>query len=373
MQSKGKGGDPPPTPHSRLERDKPMKERAEILPPTAKAKSGDAPSAGSGTTKEPSRGAQEDQRFQEAVIHLAEVGFTPFPSLQAGCDGSIKDLNEHRVSVAVTKSLKEGLTQMAKKPVATAESLLATFLASRPGFSNENLLFLLSSPTAEANQWFRFVYRQGSERPQLEPHGASLPWPSHKESTFTAPPIATLPRGTHPPLTRYGPKHVFLPAMVEVTTDPAGSLKKGKQTNQLNFGLDSVRFDALLLQIVTKGDLVLGDYVREWAGAEWSNSLISAAGSSLRLRAQEHQKSEEDIIRARMSRTNEKSRYELGRSSAAMLEEMSEEKLPDEILNGTHWNKVLIIPDDVPPDSILYFQSNSPKSTFLQDQKELLP
>ncbi|CAE7910682.1 unnamed protein product, partial [Symbiodinium necroappetens] len=153
--------------------------------------------------------------------------------------------------------------------------------------------------------------------------------------------------------------------MVEVTTDPAGSLKKGKQTNQLNFGLDSVRFDALLLQIVTKGDLVLGDYVREWADqhtsklggciafeaigwrAEWSNSLISAAGSSLRLRAQEHQKSEEDIIRARMSRTNEKSRYELGRSSAdghsrtdvddeAMLEEMSEEKLPDEILNGTH-------------------------------------
>ena len=66
---------------------------------------------------------------------------------------------------------------------------------------------------------------------------------------------------------RYGPKHVYLRALCEVEVDPAGSVKKGKKTNQLIFGYDFGRIWAFHLQVATKSELKLGDYLREWAGA----------------------------------------------------------------------------------------------------------
>ena len=49
--------------------------------------------------------------------------------------------------------------------------------------------------------------------------------------------------------------------------DPAGSVKKGKKTNQLIFGYDSVHICAFHLQVATKSELKLGDYLRGWAFA----------------------------------------------------------------------------------------------------------
>ena len=67
-------------------------------------------------------------------------------------------------------------------------------------------------------------------------------------------------------LTRYGPKHVFMRAMLEVMYDVEGSQKKGKQTNQLILAYDSVQITAVLVQIVTKQHMQLGEYLREWSG-----------------------------------------------------------------------------------------------------------
>eukprot|EP00439_Symbiodinium_sp_Y106_P071703 s1551_g12.t4 len=58
-----------------------------------------------------------------------------------------------------------------------------------------------------------------------------------------------------------------LRALCEVEVDPAGSVKKGKKTNQLIFEYDSVRICAFHLQVATKSELKHGDYLREWAGA----------------------------------------------------------------------------------------------------------
>ena len=66
---------------------------------------------------------------------------------------------------------------------------------------------------------------------------------------------------------RYDPKHVYLRVLCEVEVDPAGSVKRGKKTNQLIFEYDSVRICAFHLQIATKSELKHGDYLREWAGA----------------------------------------------------------------------------------------------------------
>ena len=63
---------------------------------------------------------------------------------------------------------------------------------------------------------------------------------------------------------RYGPRHVYLRALCEVEVDPAGSVKKGKKTNQLIFGYDFVRIWAFHLQVATKSELKLGDYLREF-------------------------------------------------------------------------------------------------------------
>ena len=127
-------------------------------PPTAKAKSGEAPS-GSGSSKvEQAPAYAADLQFLEAVNLLTKEGYSPFPPIQAGCEGSIKDLNVHRVSVSVTKQLRNGLSEVAEPSSRIAASLMVTFLASRTGLYGESLTHLLGKPEQEDASWFRFPY-----------------------------------------------------------------------------------------------------------------------------------------------------------------------------------------------------------------------
>eukprot|EP00439_Symbiodinium_sp_Y106_P004445 s11580_g1.t1 len=144
------------------------------------------------------------------------------PQLDPGCAGSFQDLNEHRISVPITQALQSGLAEVEAATTDTAHALMQTFLWSRKGPNEEDLMERLSFPSDEGEGYAAFI--------------------------------------------RFGPKHVYLRALCEVEVDPAGSAKRGKKTNQLIYEYDSVRISAFHLQIATKSELKQGEYLREWAG-----------------------------------------------------------------------------------------------------------
>ena len=186
------------------------------------------------------------------------MGYTAFPRQDPGCAGSFQDLNEHRISVPVTQALQSGLAEVEAATSATAQALMETFLWSRRGPNEEDLMDLLSPPTNSAGSggWFRFPFRSPLQAPQLGRayHGTHMEclhgliaigriMPSndkvagmrhfdnrqgvylHKESN------KHLAQG-YAAFIRYGPKHVYLRALCEVEVDPTGSAKKGKKTTK---------------------------------------------------------------------------------------------------------------------------------------------
>ena len=68
-------------------------------------------------------------------------------------------------------------------------------------------------------------------------------------------------------LTRYGARHIFVKSCVEVVYDIRGSLKAGKQTNQVIQDFDSVQIVAIHLRIVTQQSLQPSEYLMEWSGS----------------------------------------------------------------------------------------------------------
>ena len=68
-------------------------------------------------------------------------------------------------------------------------------------------------------------------------------------------------------LTRYGARHIFVKPCVEVVYDIRGSLKAGKQTNQVIQDFDSVQIVAIHLRIVTQQSLQPSEYLMEWSGS----------------------------------------------------------------------------------------------------------
>ena len=144
----------------------------------------------------------------------------------------------------------------------------------------------LSFPSDQGGGWFRFPYSSPNTLPasQLETaeclHGLMATgriMPSNdkvagmrhfegRQGVYLHKPSNKHLAQGYAAFIRFGPKHVYLRALCEVEVDPAGSAKRGKKTNQLIFEYDSVRICAFHLQIATKSELKLGDYLREWAG-----------------------------------------------------------------------------------------------------------
>ena len=107
-----------------------------------------------------------------------EMGNTAFPHKDPECAGSFQDLNEHRISMAVTQALQSGLAVVETATTATAHALMQTFLSSRRGPNDEDLMELLSFPTEQGAGWFRFPFRSPNtlQASQLETafHGTHM-------------------------------------------------------------------------------------------------------------------------------------------------------------------------------------------------------
>ena len=254
----------------------------ELLPLPLKQKSGDSPSTGVSVSS-------RQARYEAARTSLQAMGYTGFPHQDPGCAGSFQDLNEHRISVVVTQALQAGLAVVEAATTATAHALMQTFLSSRRGPNDEDLMELLSFPTEQGAGWFRFPFRSPNtlQASQLETafHGTHMEclhglmatgriMPSNdkvagmrhfdnRQGVYLHKPSNKHLAQGYAAFIRYGPKHVYLRALCEVAVDPAGSVKKGKKTNQLIFGYDFVRICAFHLQVATKSELKLGDYLRE--------------------------------------------------------------------------------------------------------------
>ena len=151
--------------------------------------------------------------------------------------------------------------------MATAHALMQTFLSSRRGPNDEDLMELLSFPTEQGEGWFRFPFRSPNtlQASQLETafhgthteclHGlmatgrimpsndkvAGMRHFDNRQGVYLHKPSNKHLAQGYAAFIRYGPRHVYLRALCEVEVDPAGSVKKGKKTNQLIFGYDFVR------------------------------------------------------------------------------------------------------------------------------------
>ena len=280
----GKGGGPPPPPPPPL-RKRQTDDTGGEAPPISKAKSGDTPSASASTSP-------RQARYEAARKLLLAKGYTAFPRQDPGCAGSFQDLNEHRISVPVTQALQSGLAEVEAATTDTAHALMQTFLWSRKGPNEEDLMERLSFPSDEGGGWFRFSYSSPNtlHASQLETayHGTHVEclhglmatgriMPSNdkvagmrhfdgRQGVYLHRPSNKHLAQGYAAFIRFGPKHVYLRALCEVEVDPAGSAKRGKKTNQLIFEYDSVRISAFHLQIATKSELKQGEYLREWAG-----------------------------------------------------------------------------------------------------------
>ena len=103
-------------PHRLLHPQERGKRAMEMEEPTVKAKSGDTPSAGVSVSS-------RQVRYEAARASLQEMGYTAFPHKDPECAGSFQDLNEHRISIAVTQALQSGLAVVEAATAATAHAL----------------------------------------------------------------------------------------------------------------------------------------------------------------------------------------------------------------------------------------------------------
>ena len=145
---KGSGGVTPPPPPPPSRKRQTGNGDGGVAPPTVKAKSGDSPSAGVSVSS-------RQVRYEAARASLQEMGYTAFPHKDPECAGSFQDLNEHRISMAVTQALQSGLAVVEAATTATAHALMQTFLSSRRGPNDEDLMELLAFPTEQGEGWFR--------------------------------------------------------------------------------------------------------------------------------------------------------------------------------------------------------------------------
>ena len=183
----------------------------------------------------------------------------------------------------VTQALQSGLAEVEAATTDTAHALMQTFLWSRKGPNDEDLMELLSFPSEQGGGWFRFPYRSPNtlqaSQPETAFHGTHMEclhglmatgriMPSNdkvagmrhfdgRQGVYLHKPSNKHLAQGYAAFIRYGPKHVYLRALCEVEVDP---------TNQFIFEYDSLRICAFHLQIATKSELKHGDYLREWAG-----------------------------------------------------------------------------------------------------------
>ncbi|CAE7287280.1 unnamed protein product, partial [Symbiodinium sp. CCMP2456] len=272
------------------------------------------------------------------------------------------DLNVHRITVAVTKQLREEQEDASwfRFPYSSPNALAKKGEKAFHGTHLECLHAILATGRILPSSSVIEGARHFEGRP-----GVNL----HKEVN------RHLAAG-YALLTRCGPKNVLMRAMLEVLYDIDGSQKKGKQTNQLILAYDSVQITAVLLQIVTKEHMQLGDHIREWSGGlEVPLESTKEAFASLGLektwqpdvgyRSRSIQSIKEGYGTSKLQLETSWKLYaptKRGHSRTdvddeAVLEVLTEEQLPEEIIHGTQWNGVILTAEDVPPEAIVYFQS----------------
>ena len=183
-----------------------------------KVKGGDTPpTQPAALTVQPS--IPESQARQASSV-LEAAGYPAFPDHIPTCGGSIADINQGRLTVAATKKLIDGLTPCTEPTTEIADALTHSFLRTRRGLSGEELLPRLGKATSFPNNWYRFEF-----------------------------------------------KAIFVKPCVEVVYDIRGSLKAGKQTNQVIQDFDSVQIVAIHLRIATQQSLQPSEYLMEWSGS----------------------------------------------------------------------------------------------------------
>ena len=286
----GKGGATPPPP--------PPKRRQAITeggdaPPTVKVKGGEAPLEVAGASAAAS--TAQASRSKQASSVLESAGYPEFPAHVPTCEGSIADINQGRLTVAATKKLIDGLSPCTEPTAEIADALMFSFLSTRRGLVGEELLPRLGRAEAYPGNWFKFGYtapnslQAEDENRFVGFHGTHLECLHAIISTGRLLPSAPEIPGTraftdrhgiylHKPinrhlaegyssLTRYGARHIFVKPCVEVVYDIRGSLKSGKQTNQVIQDFDSVQIVAIHLRIVTQQSLQPSEYLMEWSGS----------------------------------------------------------------------------------------------------------
>ena len=286
----GKGGATPPPP--------PPKRRQAITeggdaPPTVKVKGGEAPREAAGSL--PAKTTALESQARQASSVLEAAGYPEFPEHVPNCGGSIADINQGRLTVAATKKLIEGLSPCTEPTTDIADALMFSFLRTRRDLAGEELLPKLGRAVAYPGNWFKFDYsapnslQAGAENQFVGFHGTHLECLHAIISTGRLLPSAPEIAGTraftdrhgvylHKPinrhlaegyssLTRYGARHIFVKPCVEVVYDICGSLKAGKQTNQVIQDFDSVQIVAIHLRIVTQQSLQPSEYLMEWSGS----------------------------------------------------------------------------------------------------------
>ena len=286
----GKGGVTPPPP--------PPKRRQELAeggeaPPAVKVKGGETPLETAGTLK--AQPKVQDSQARQASSVLEAAGYPEFPDHIATCGGSIADINQGRLTVAATKKLIEGLSPCTEPNTDIADALMSSFLRTRRGLAGEELLPKLGKAVAFPGNWFKFDYsapnclKAGAENQYVGFHGTHLEClhaiistgrllPSDpgipgtraftdRNGVYLHKPINRHLAENYSSLTRYGARHIFVKPCVEVVYDIRGSLKAGKQTNQVIQDFDSVQIVAIHLRIATQQSLQPSEYLMDWSGS----------------------------------------------------------------------------------------------------------
>ncbi|CAE7777420.1 Trpt1, partial [Symbiodinium sp. KB8] len=236
----------------------------------------------------------ENQARQASSV-LESAGYPDFPDHIPTCGGTIADINQGRLTVAATKKLIDGLTPCTEPTAEIADALMHSFLRTRRGLSGEELLPRLGKATSFPNNWFRFEFQApnslqaGEENCYVGYHGTHLEClhailstgrllPSNPEipgtrsftdrhGVYLHKPLNRHLAENYSSLTRYGTRHIFVKPCVEVVYDIRGSLKAGKQTNQVIQDFDSVQIVAIHLRIATQQSLQPSEYLMEWSGS----------------------------------------------------------------------------------------------------------
>ena len=192
---------------------------------------------------------------------LVDAGYPEFPDYVSSCGGTIADINSGRLTVAATKKLIEGLSPCQEPNTDIANALMTSFLRTRKGLAGEELSSKLGSAVAFPGNWFKFAFTAPNRLDVAEDqqytgfHGTHLAclhailstgWllPSDpgipgtraftdRGGVYLHRPINRHLAENYSSLARYGAKHIFVKPCVEVLYDIRGSLKAGKQTNQV--------------------------------------------------------------------------------------------------------------------------------------------